>query len=151
MTSETALLDTNVLIYAANDSSPFHKAAVALRDKGLRGELSLCITPQVLHEFYANVTNPKQIESPFTQAEARLEMEKYFHSGRILKIHPQLDTELTVLDFLKRYNVVRQEIYDLQIVATMLSNGIRRIYTYNADDFSKYPDIEVLTPDAVLG
>lgn len=151
MTSEIALLDTNVLVYAANDNSPFHKAAVALRDKGLRGELSLCITPQVLNEFYANVTNPKQIDSPFTQAEARLEMEKYFHSRRILKIHPQPDTPLIVLDYLKKYNIVRQEIYDLQIVATMISNGVKHIYTYNTNDFSKYPDIEVLTPDAVVG
>jgi len=36
-TSETSLLDTNVLVYAADETSPFHPAARAIREKGLRG------------------------------------------------------------------------------------------------------------------
>ncbi len=66
MISETALLDTNILVYAVNEDSPFHKASIALRDKGLKGELSLCIAPQILNEFYANVTNRKQVDIPLS-------------------------------------------------------------------------------------
>lgn len=147
MTSETALLDTNILVYAVNEDSPFHKAAIALRDKGLKGELSLCITPQILNEFYANVTNPKQVDIPLSQEEARLEMEKYFHSEQILKIHPQPHSTRIVLEFLQKYTVVRQEIYDLYLVATMLSNSVTHIYTYNNKDFSQYSEIKVLNPE----
>jgi len=42
-TSEASLLDTNVLVYAADETSPFHPTAKAIREKGLRGEISLCI------------------------------------------------------------------------------------------------------------
>jgi predicted nucleic acid-binding protein len=40
--SEISLLDTNVLVYAADRSSSFYQACVALREKGMNGEISLC-------------------------------------------------------------------------------------------------------------
>ncbi len=43
-----------------------------------------------------------------------------------------------VLDLLKRYKITRQEIFDLQLVATMLFNNVTNIYTYNKPDFSKF-------------
>ena len=60
-TSEHCLLDTNVLVYAADQSSPFHQASKTLREKGLRNELPLCVCPQVLNEFFAVVTNPEEL------------------------------------------------------------------------------------------
>ena len=41
ITSETCLLDTNILVYAADDTSPFHQDAKALREKGMKGEMFL--------------------------------------------------------------------------------------------------------------
>ena len=51
-----------------------------------------------------------------------------------------------ILDLLKKYKVTKQEIFDLQLVATMLSNNVTRLYTYNKDDFIKFKEIEVLSP-----
>jgi len=67
ITSETALLDTNILVYGADETSRFHKSAFALREKGLSGEFSLCICPQVLNEFFAIVTDPKRVSNPISQ------------------------------------------------------------------------------------
>jgi len=87
-TSNIALLDTNVLVYAADKSSPFHEASLLLREKGLRGELSLCICPQTLTEFFAIVTDAKRVSEPRTQKEALGEIEKYLSLKNILKIYP---------------------------------------------------------------
>lgn len=146
ITSEIGLLDTNILVYAADDTSPFHQAAVELREKGLKGETLLCICPQVLNEFFAIVTDSKRVSSPRTQKEALLEMEKYFYSKNILKIYPGPDIIERTLDLLKKYEITKQEIFDLQLVATMLSNNVIRLYTYNREDFSIYTEIEVLSP-----
>jgi hypothetical protein len=43
--------DTNVLVYAADETSPFHHRSRDLRDRGLSGQTSLCVCPQVLIEF----------------------------------------------------------------------------------------------------
>lgn len=34
----------------------------------------------------------------------------------------------------------------VHLVATMLSNGLTRLYTFNREDFSRFKEIEVLTP-----
>ena len=145
-TSEFSLLDTNILVYAADETSPFHRAAVLLRERGLRGEISLCICPQVLNEFFAIITDPKRVSSPIIQKEALLEIEKYFYSNNILKIYPAPQVIEITMDFLKRYEITKQEIFDLQLVATMLSNNVTRLYIYNQEDFLKFKEIEVLTP-----
>jgi predicted nucleic acid-binding protein len=146
ITSEICLLDTNILVYAADERSPFHQATKVLREKGLRGDIPLCICPQVLNEFFAIVTDPKRVSNPRTQIEARLEIEKYLYSKNILKIHPGPEIIERTLDLLKQYEITKQEIFDLQLVATMLTNNVTRIYTYNHDDFSKFKQIEILIP-----
>lgn len=146
ITSELSLLDTNILVYAADETSVYHQDAIILREKGLRGEIPLCICPQVLTEFFAIVTDPRRVNNPRTPAEARSEIKKYIQSKNILKIYPGPDIIKRILDLLTRYEVSKQEIFDLQLVATMLANNVVRIYTYNQDDFSRYPEIEVLSP-----
>ncbi len=37
-------------------------------------------------------------------------------------------------------------VFDLQIVAAMLATGVKRIYTFDVDDFRPFPDIQTLTP-----
>ena len=146
ITSETGLLDTNVLVYAADEASPFHQATSTLREKGLKGEISVCLCPQVLNEFFAIVTDPRRVSNPISQKDALLEMEKYFYSKNILKIYPGPEIIERILDLLTQHEITKQEIFDLQLVATMLSNNVTRLYTYNREDFIKFKEIEVLSP-----
>ena len=50
------------------------------------------------------------------------------------------------LDLLRRHPVTGGAVFDLQIVAAMLANGINRIYTFNSDDFNVFPELVVMTP-----
>jgi predicted nucleic acid-binding protein len=61
-----SFIDTNILVYAASPAVPQHQACRAL----LQSEARLCLSPQVLAEFYSVVTNPKRVTAPFTPAEA---------------------------------------------------------------------------------
>jgi predicted nucleic acid-binding protein len=146
ITSETALLDTNVLVYAADETSPYYRASKNLRDSGLRGEISLCIFPQILSEFFAVITNPKRVSNPRTQEEAVAEMERYIRAKYLLKVFPGPDALDITLALLGRYAVTRHEIFDVQLVAAMLSNDLTRIYTFNRNHFSKFSEVETLEP-----
>lgn len=146
ITSEMSLLDTNILVYAGDEMSPFHQAAVNLREKGLRGEMPLCVSPQVLTEFFAIITDSKRVNNPRTGEEALIEVEKYFYSKNIFKIYSGPGIIEKMLYLLRQYEVKRQEVFDLQLVATMLLNNVTRIYTYNQTDFFKFKEIAVLTP-----
>jgi len=73
-------------------------------------------------------------------------MEKYLSSQNISMIYPKRDTLPKTIELLGKYNLKRQIVFDAQLVATMLSNNVTRIYTYNQDDFLKFEEVEVLTP-----
>lgn len=45
-TSEIALLDTNILVYAADTTAEHYEASRELRDRGIRGEMALAVSPQ---------------------------------------------------------------------------------------------------------
>jgi predicted nucleic acid-binding protein len=133
-------------VYAADQRSPFHEAAQDLREKGLNGAISLCICPQILTEFFAIVTDSRRVDNPRARQEALFEMEKYLHSRQIVKIYPGADTMEIAFDLLRRYEVKKQKIFDLYLVATMLGANVTRLYTYNRDDFTQFGEIEVLSP-----
>jgi uncharacterized protein len=140
------LLDTNVLVYYHQDLSPFHAKARAILEMGLRREALLCICPQVLMEFYATVTNPRRVTDPVSPDQALSEVEKYFTCSWLGKIYPKEETLKITIDLLEKYRVRRMEVFDLQLVATMLTNGVIHIYTFNQPDFVKYSEIQALLP-----
>ncbi|MBI4902826.1 MAG: hypothetical protein HY820_04275 [Acidobacteria bacterium] len=47
---------------------------------------------------------------------------------------------------MRRRPVTGAEVYDLQLTATMVANGIHRIYTFNTADFQVFPEISVVRP-----
>jgi predicted nucleic acid-binding protein len=145
--NDRALVDTNVLVYAADTASSVYEPCRQLRDRGFRGEVSLAVTPQVLMEFFAVITSPRRVSSPRSSEEARAEVEKYVRADNILKMYPDHMALEQTLELLPHHpQVARQEIFDLFLVATMLANGVTRIYTYNQQHFTRFAGIEVLTP-----
>ncbi len=148
ITSETGLVDTNVLVYAINENAKQHNASRKLVEAGLNGEISICFTPQVLSEFFATVTNPKQITKVLSRKNAISEIEDYFLKGVGDLVFVQRNTIDKIIELLKKYPISAQDIFDLQLVATMLSNNVARLYTYNDKDFSFYSEIEVLNPES---
>ena len=143
---DLALLDANILVYADQEEDEHHKAAKALRDRGQRGELSLCITPQVLNEYFAVITSPRRITHPLEPAVAMAEVEKYVHSRHIRKIYPTPAVHDYIRSLFQQHPVAGPGIFDLYLAATMLSNGVKRIYTYNTKHFAPFSEIEALTP-----
>ena len=142
-----AVVDTNVLVYAADTSSSFHERSQQLRDRGFRGEVPLVVAPQVLMEFFAAITSPWRVSLPRSSEEARAEVEKYACADNMLKIYPDRTALDRTIELLHHHlQVARQEIFDLFLVATMLANGVTRIYTYNQQHFTRFAGIEVLTP-----
>lgn len=47
---------------------------------------------------------------------------------------------------IRQHPVKDSDIFDSQLVATMIGNDVSQIYTYNRSDFAKFSEIEVLTP-----
>ncbi len=61
MSTDRVAVDANVLVYAVYRDTAQHVASRALLERGQRGELRLCLTSQVLAEFFSIVTDAKRV------------------------------------------------------------------------------------------
>jgi predicted nucleic acid-binding protein len=144
--NEISFLDTNILVYSVDSLSPFYSKARFLIDKARTRELSFCISPQVVGELYASITNPRKLINSL-QPEEGVELVKAFWKTKtILKIFPKQTTMDLSLELVRRYRLKALEFFDAQIVATMLDNGVSVIYTANEEDFARFKEIQVFNP-----
>ena len=100
----------------------------------------------MLAEFYAIITDPRRVSAPYTAAEAWQEVEKIRHKRGIRILPVPVDVVDRWLELLQAHPVTRARVFDLQLVATMLGNEVRSIYTFNVRDFTPFSELEVLTP-----
>lgn len=139
------LIDTNILVYAYNEDSPYHQRAKEIRDKAAEGVLFCCLTPQNLYEFFSTVTDSRKVSNPLPTNKALWEVEKYY-SSRIDIIYSLETTPLKVIELAKKYKIKRQEIHDIHLLAAMIENEVFGIYTRNDAHFRKFEEIEVINP-----
>ena len=142
---DVAFLDANILVYAANKDSPYHANAKGVIKRVNSGEIQACLSSQVLAEFYATATNPKKIGQPLRPEEAAEAVKGYLESD-IPKLYPKESTLRLTLELAKRYQVRGLDYFNAQIVATMLENRVRTIYTANEEDFERFEEIEAVNP-----
>jgi predicted nucleic acid-binding protein len=139
------LLDTNILVHAAGAQSLQHASAKELRDQAAGGQFDACIAAQILTEFYAVVTDPRRFQPTLTSSQAQRELRTYLSSPLKL-ILPKETTVTRMLNLLGSRSVKAGRIFDIFLAATMLDNGVQRIYTENVSDFQGIAGIEAINP-----
>ncbi len=135
-------LDTNVLVYAADESFPLHSAAREVRDRAAAEHQNVRLCYSVLLEFFAVVTDSRRVANPLPPAEAWREVDAYLNTFEVLYPDERTFVELGKLDL--RYQIRRQAIFDGLLVAMMIQHGVQGIYTDNRKDFARFEEIEVL-------
>lgn len=140
------LLDTNILVYARDVYNPWFEKAKGIVDRAAKAELEACISLQNLLEFYAVVTSPKRVQNPLTPQEAKEDIEEYVSCPNIKKLKIEETTIRLGIELAEKHSLTRQNIYDAQLVATMLENRVTKILTANVNDFSPFGEIEVEDP-----
>ncbi len=148
MTSNNLILfDTNVLIYNQDSSCKQFEKSAAWHQKALTDEVEVVIASQNYVEFISVMTNPKKIVRPLSQEKALAEIEKYFSSHAFEHIYPTEKTFSLFLNLAKKYRIKNPlQFFDLHLAATMLTWGVKKILTFNAEDFKNFAEIEIVTP-----
>ncbi len=141
------MLDTNVLVYAFYRDAPQHAAAFRLLEQAQNEGASLCVAPQVLAEFFSVVTNPRRVSSPFAPREALEELDNIQALPGMTVLPVPVDVVNRWTELVRRHPVTGRKVFDVQLIATMLGNGVKKMYTFNVTDFESFADIEVITPE----
>ena len=128
-----ALLDTNILVYATQQQNPHYLPSKHIRDLDFRGDAQLCLTPQVFSEFFSATTRTDKpaLKQPLKVDEAKQEIRKYIDAEHIHLIYQTPSVWPRLLSLLEAHPVKGPQVYDLQLVATMLEKSVSKIYTYN--------------------
>lgn len=149
MSAERAFVDTNVLVDALFSDAPHHEAALHLLSCAQAGEVELYVIPQMIGELLATITNARRVTSPFSPHEAVAAVRSYLATSGITLLPLPPDVVDYWLALIERRPVKGGDVFDLQIIAAMLSLDITAIYTFNVGDFNWCSDIVVKAPHVV--
>ena len=141
----THLLDTNIVIRAANPHDPMHSHIGAALAQFTKNAVELCITRQNLYEFWVAATRPADVNGMgITSIEARRFVEELRASCILIPDPPDLLEGW--LDLCTSFAVRGRPAHDARLVACMQGNGISHLVTLNPGDFARYPGIECIVP-----
>lgn len=138
-------VDANVLLYASDSDSPWHMRAVQLVDQ-------MALGPELVHLFWPTImaylriaTHPGIFTRPLSHADARANVQA------LLDL-PQVQTSGGRDGFWDRFIEVADDVApsgnlvpDAHLVALMLQNGVRTIWTHDRD-YRKFRGVTVRDP-----
>ncbi len=135
-------VDTNILVYLANEDSPFHLRS-AEKFKEVAGKSELWTSRQVLREYAVVMTRPGIVENPLSSKEVASDIEKW---ESIFQIADETEEVTGILvELIKAHDIKGKKIHDANIVAAMMVNLIETLFTFNTDDFKRFKNIELIS------
>ena len=137
-------LDTNVLAYVTNTQAPQHRVALEIFRPS--NQEQLCVSSQVMAEFYSYLTNPAILATPLSPQDALQRIKRICQMSHILLLSTPPNLFEGWINLLETHPVTNGKVFDLLHIAIMLSHGIPSIYTFNANDFLWCNEIEVIDP-----
>ena len=146
MPDDRIAVDANVLVYALYRDAPQHATSRAFLERAQQGHLTLCFTSQTLAEFFSIVTSARRVSDAKTPQEAVGAIQSILSLPGATLLPVPADVTSRWLDLLSRHPVRAGAIFDLQLIATIMANGVERICTFNRQDFEGFPGLQVLTP-----
>lgn len=143
-------LDTNVLIYAQMPAFEEHgEVRRYLLGQLEQPNLTLVVTPGVLHEFVHIVTDGRRFDPPVSMAEALAIARLFLGRSNVECIGAGEAVLFEAFDLLERHRPGRRRIADTLLAATLLHHGVSALITCNPRDFAVFEGLEVIDPRTV--
>jgi uncharacterized protein len=144
--ADLVVVDTNILVYSIDVQSAFHLPSRAIVERAQSADAGLCFAPQNLAEFFATVTNPRRVTSPKTPEEALITIESFLALPGFEVLPAPVDLVERWVQLCRKCPLSAGDIFDAQLAAIMLANGVETICTYNTEDFHRFPGIKAMRP-----
>ena len=140
-------LDTNVLVYAHVAALPEHGVVREyLAGQLARRDVTLVVTPSVLHEFVHVVTDPRRFEPPVGMGEALALARLYLGRSNVECVATDAEALADAFVLVDRHGLGRKRLADTLLAATLLRHGVRQLVTCNRSDFEMFSDLQLVDP-----
>lgn len=138
------LVDANILLFAVDDSSPFHAPAANWLVEKLNGSRRVGLPWQVLGAFLRIATNPRAAEHPLSPVEAWAQVEGWLGADVVWIPAPTEHHADVLRSLVLSYQLRGNLVSDAQLAALAVEHGLT---IYSADpDFARFQEIEWENP-----
>ena len=138
-------LDTNILVYAHRQDSPFHSAALDVLAQLANSRHPWAIPWPCVHEFISITTHPR-IYSPPTPIDTAFAFLENWMQSESLILLSEGDSHFTQIAMLsRRAKLAGPKIHDARIASLCLAKAIEMLYTADRD-FSLFPELKTRNP-----
>ena len=142
------VVDTNVLVYAADADSPFHGPCRGwLEARRSRAEAWYCAWP-IVYEFLRVSTHPRVLRRPWKSTEAWSFIAALLESpGLCMLVPTSRHAEVAGQVLRELPHLAGNILHDTHTAVLMREHGVRLVCTRDAD-FHRFPFLEVVDPVA---
>lgn len=138
-------VDTNLLVYAHREDSPFHETAYRCVLELAESQAPWAIPWPCVHEFLAIVTHPRIYAPPTPLQKAIDQVDAWMESPSLVLLSESGRYWLQIRNLLQKGLISGPQIHDARIAALCEANGVRELWTADRD-FSRFPDTPVRNP-----
>ena len=138
-------IDTNILVYAHREDSPFHNAAFRRVAELAEGPATWAIPWPCLHEFLAIVTHPRIYAPPTPLTRALEQVDAWLESPTLVLLVESTAHWPTLRALLAASRVAGAQIHDARVAALCRQHGVRELWSADRD-FSRFAGLAVVNP-----
>lgn len=138
-------IDSNLLVYAHREDSPWHEPAYDRLVRLAEGEAPWAIPWPCIHEFLAIVTHSR-ISAPPTPLETAInQVEAWIESPSLVLLSESENYWKQLRTVLRAANVSGPQVHDARVAALCLQHGVMELWTADRD-FSRFAGLTVRNP-----
>lgn len=138
-------LDTNLLVYAHREDSPFHDVAFECVRRCAEAATPWALPWPCLHEFFSIVTHPRIYDPPTPQAQALDQIDAWLQSPSVVLLAESAAHWSALRGLLAQARTVGPAVHDARIAALCLQHGVRELWSADRD-FGRFRALKVLNP-----
>lgn len=138
-------VDSNLLVYAHREDSPWYDAAYACIVELAEGQGPWAIPWPCIHEFLAIVTHPRIYTPPTPLEKALDQVEAWLESPSLVLLSESEDYWQQLRSMLQSGRVSGPQVHDARIAALCQQHGVSELWTIDRD-FGRFPGLTVKNP-----
>jgi hypothetical protein len=140
------VVDTNVLVYAADEASPHHRRCLEQLDLWRRQAAAWYLTWGIIYEFLRITTHPRVMRKPWEAHQAWRFVEALLASpGLGILVATDRHAAVAAKVFEEIPHISGNLVHDAHTAILMREHGVRSIYTRDTD-FHRFPFLDPLDP-----
>ncbi|MDE3179500.1 MAG: PIN domain-containing protein [Acidobacteriota bacterium] len=138
-------VDTNILVYAHREDSPWHESAYAQVAALAEGRAAWAIPWPCLHEFLAIVTHPRIYDPPSSLEAATDQVDAWLQAPSLILLGEAEGYWGELRAALAASLAIGPRVHDARVAALCRLHAIEELWTLDRD-FGRFPGVKVKNP-----